>query len=87
MRSERWKFVEQVLAAALNHAPEARPEFLARCCQGDDDLRREVETLITAYDQAGNFIDESLPANLATSCTQNRQTRDGHRFHPAPVSP
>ena len=34
-------------------------------------MRREVETLIAAYNQAGNFINEPLPANLATNPYDN----------------
>lgn len=34
-------------------------------------MRREVETLIAAYNQAGNFINEPRPANLATNPYDN----------------
>ncbi len=67
MRPERWKIVEQILEAALEKAPDARAAFIAASCRGDADLRREVETLIRAYDQAGSFIEDPLLASISTA--------------------
>ncbi len=66
MRPERWKLVEQLLEAALEQAPAARSAFLAAACTGDEDLRREVESLLEADEQAGSFIAEPLLASIAT---------------------
>ncbi|HEV3386793.1 MAG TPA: serine/threonine-protein kinase, partial [Gemmata sp.] len=42
--------------------PSARNEFLARECGDDLDLRRAVETLLKAHDEAGGFLAEPHPA-------------------------
>ncbi|MBS1810322.1 MAG: protein kinase [Acidobacteria bacterium] len=71
MRPERWKVVEQILEAALEQAPDERLAFIAQACRGDEELRREVETLIKAYDQAGSFIEAPLLASVATAPQSN----------------
>ena len=42
---------------ALERAPEDRSAFLADACDGDQTLRREVESLISSHEQSGEFID------------------------------
>ena len=48
MRPERWRRIDEVLQAALDRRPEDRPSFLDSACAGDADLRREVESLLSA---------------------------------------
>jgi serine/threonine protein kinase len=43
--------------------PGARPAFLDRACAGDEALRREIDSLLAAHDEAGEFL--SLPAVAA----------------------
>ncbi len=54
------------MEAALEQPPAARPAFLSEACNGDDELRREVESLLQADEQAGSFIAEPLLASLPT---------------------
>jgi len=44
MTPERWRQMEDLYHSALEHAPEQRSAFLQEASQGDDDLRREVES-------------------------------------------
>ena len=44
----------------------ARKEFLARECGDDHSLRRAIETLLKAHDEAGGFLAEPHPALGAT---------------------
>ncbi len=71
MRPEQWNLVEQLLEAALEQPPAARPAFLAEACHGDGELRREVESLIHADEQAGSFIQEPLLASFSTASQDN----------------
>ncbi|MGH9834177.1 MAG: hypothetical protein ACRD9Y_14250 [Blastocatellia bacterium] len=57
MKPERWKQVEQLYHAALEHEPGAREAFLAQACAGDEDLRREVEELLRYDGEAEGFIE------------------------------
>ncbi len=59
MKPERWQQIEQLYHAALDHKVSGRNAFLNQACDGDADLRKEVESLIASHEQAGNFIAES----------------------------
>ena len=48
--NSRWEQINRIYDAALEVAEEERPVFLERNCQGDEELRREVESLL-AYDK------------------------------------
>jgi TolB-like protein len=48
---ERWQEVKKVLAGALKRAPAERHVFLDQACI-EPDVRREVESLIAAHEQA-----------------------------------
>ena len=56
MMSDRWRRIAQLYEAALQCAPSERSAFLESECSGDEMLRREVERLIVANDQAGDFL-------------------------------
>ncbi|MGH9836551.1 MAG: protein kinase domain-containing protein, partial [Blastocatellia bacterium] len=58
MSPERWQQIERLYHDALKLAPEHRLAFLDRACAGDDELRREVESLLASHDEAGTFIDK-----------------------------
>ena len=51
MTSEKWKQVEALFEQTLEAAAAERPQFLHNI--GDDELRREVESLLEAHQQAG----------------------------------
>lgn len=50
MKSEQWQQIKQIFGAAFDLSLEERPTFLAEACQGDEDLRREVEALLDSFD-------------------------------------
>jgi TolB-like protein/Tfp pilus assembly protein PilF len=57
MTSERWQQVNDLFQLAAERAPAERKTFLQTACQGDEGLRREVESLIASYERAENFIE------------------------------
>jgi Tol biopolymer transport system component/predicted Ser/Thr protein kinase len=46
MTPERWQQVDQLYHSALEREPEQRGVFLAEACAEDEELRREVESLL-----------------------------------------
>jgi serine/threonine protein kinase/tetratricopeptide (TPR) repeat protein len=46
MTSERWRQVEALYHAASEKEPSQRSAFLDEACQGDEELRREVKSLL-----------------------------------------
>ena len=49
---------ENLFAQALDLEPEHRASFLAEACEGDPDLRREVEAMLGDADKADDFFAE-----------------------------
>src|ERR1700693_2825438 len=54
MSPERWQKLAQLHRAALEREPGGRSVFLDQACQGDVELRREVEALLAQGDAAGD---------------------------------
>jgi len=57
LNQERWGRVEELYHAAMEREPARRDDFLAQACDGDEDLRREVESLLAA-DGSKALIDQ-----------------------------
>src|SRR2546427_2003475 len=57
MKAERWPAVERLYHGALERAAEERAAFLNDACGNDDELRREVESLLAYEDKAKDFIE------------------------------
>ena len=72
MQAKRWQEIDRLFDAALERAPAERASFLADACAGDDELRREVESLLEAHDRAGTFI-ESPAMEMAAKAAADRQ--------------
>ncbi len=64
MTPERWKQVEELFHAALERDEAERAPFLDQACAGDDELRREVESLLVSAAAAGDVI-EAQPQDVA----------------------
>jgi eukaryotic-like serine/threonine-protein kinase len=57
MTPERYEQIRQLFHDALEREPSDRAAFLDETC-GDDELRREVASLIASHEQADNFIEQ-----------------------------
>jgi len=60
MRQERWIQIEELFHLALKREPTERMAFLAEACGADAALRREVESLLLADDDAGSFLERGV---------------------------
>lgn len=58
MTPERWKQIEAVFEQALEIPAEERRAFFESSCDGDEELRREVESLLDSHGRAGSFMDK-----------------------------
>src|SRR5260221_9561028 len=57
MKPEHWQQLDQLFHSALQHEPAERAAFLEEACAGDESLRKQVEALLAAHDEAGSFIE------------------------------
>jgi len=60
MDSEQWKQVEALYNAALEIDAGEREGFLAAACAGDEELRREVLSLLSSSDRTDSFMEAPL---------------------------
>ena len=67
MRSELWRQAEELFHAALEQSPEERRAFLDSACGQDTELRRHVELLVSAEENAGSFLDKSGAPDLTAT--------------------
>jgi serine/threonine protein kinase len=51
MNPERWRAVNAVLHGALSCEPAHRDAFVEQACAGDEELRRELASLLAAHDR------------------------------------
>ena len=54
-----------MLQGALDRPPQERASFLDEACAGDEELKEEATSLISAYDEAGDFIEQPAIAQDA----------------------
>lgn len=55
---ERWREIDRVVDGALDLAPPLRAAYVARACAGDPELGADVERLLRACEDAGDFLAE-----------------------------
>jgi serine/threonine protein kinase/Tol biopolymer transport system component len=56
MTPERWQHIEKLYYAALERDATERAGFLDGACGGDEEVRREVESLLASHEQAGELL-------------------------------
>lgn len=65
MNVQRWQQITNIFEAALEREPAERSAFIAERCASDEELRREVEAMLSSHDQASQFIEEPAIAVAA----------------------
>jgi serine/threonine-protein kinase len=78
MTPERWQKIEQLCNAALEREASRRAAFLAQACQGDDELRLEVESLLEQEKPAERFL-ESPALEVAAAALGKMPGGDGRQ--------
>jgi serine/threonine protein kinase/Tol biopolymer transport system component len=72
MNAEKLKRTEEIYHAAMEILPARRQSFLNETCAGDEDLRREVESLLAVNRTANNLFD-TPPESLAAEMFSNKE--------------
>jgi len=67
MKRELWRRAEELFHAALERPAEARRAFLDEACGDDEELRRQVELLVSRDEQADSFLERPMLADLAAT--------------------
>ncbi len=59
MNQDRWKQIDELFDAVLDLPEAERERFLSEKCGGDEDLRKEVLSLLSASGGTDNFLEKS----------------------------
>ena len=82
MDPERWQRIKEVFAAALDLPPEQRAEWLSITLPDNPALAREVQNLLAAYDEAGDFYEQGALAAIPDLQQQPEGAVEGMRVGP-----
>ena len=71
---EKWDQVKELFTSALERDAAERSDFLRQACGDDLSLRNEIESLLSSFDGAPNFLEESpiLLSALSSAMTGKR---------------
>ena len=64
-KREQWKNLKELFGAVLECEPERRSEFLQRACGSDGELRSELESLLSAYENSSELSQSPWPMDVA----------------------
>jgi hypothetical protein len=79
MTSERWRQIEELYHAALARPGKERDSFLREATAGDEELRREVESLLTFDSQAEDFLETTALGETVRTLTGDEDSIEGHQ--------
>ena len=74
MTPQRWEQIRQVFDGALERPAQDRAAYLRVLCARDDELRREVETLLLSSERAGEFLETPAAQLSQFICATCRAT-------------
>jgi len=65
MTPERWQQINDLYHSSLEREPLERAAFLTQACDGDEELRQEIESLLNSHEQDDGFIEQPVVGALA----------------------
>ena len=72
MNSERWQQVKVLFDEAIALEPPKRGRFLSEVCKNDEQLRREIETLLDSFDEAESFMESPAVEEVASLIVERK---------------
>src|ERR1700746_837997 len=72
MEPELWQRITDLFDEAMTRGQKERIAFLEEACEGDRDLRKQVERLVKSHEKSGDFLESSAFAVAPELLTDNR---------------
>ena len=72
MKPELWQRITDLFDEAMTRGPKERMAFLKEACEGDSDLREQVERLIKSHEKSTEFLESSAFAVAPELLTDDR---------------
>jgi len=78
--SQRWQRVKEIFDGALELHGAEREAFLDQSCDGDTEVREEVDSLLRSYEVAGSFMEAPAVAQAADDLASEQKLTPGQRI-------
>ncbi|MGH9854401.1 MAG: serine/threonine protein kinase, partial [Blastocatellia bacterium] len=85
MKPERWQHIEELFRTVVARPTAERESYLTQACNGDEELRREVLSLL-ARDTAEDFIREQIATAAVAFAAKPKDDLTGERIGPYRVT-
>src|SRR5204863_1657718 len=72
MEPELWQRITDLFDEAMTRGPKERLAFLEEACEGDRDLRKQVERLVKSHEKSGDFLESSAFTEAPELLTDDR---------------
>src|SRR6266540_1956472 len=72
MEPERWQRITDLFDEVMTREPKERIAFLEKACEGDRDLRKQVERLVKSHEKSADFLESSAFAVAPELLTNDR---------------
>jgi Tol biopolymer transport system component len=82
MTPERWREIERVYQSALTRDSRERASYLDQACACDQELRREVESLLAQQPGISEYLATPAMVVAARQLAEDRQSLVGRQFGP-----
>ncbi|MDQ4122781.1 MAG: protein kinase [Acidobacteriota bacterium] len=80
MKADRFKQVDEILDAALDLPASEREAFISTICSGDDSLRHEILSLLSAEKKTNDFLENSAMNLMAHELAAERKKDSSFSF-------
>jgi serine/threonine protein kinase len=74
MNRDKWQKAKEIFDAALKLDPNGREQFLAEASAGDEELHREVESLLANSDENISFLEKPAVGEVAEIIINQKET-------------
>src|SRR5258708_4129621 len=84
MTPERWQRIDALLSAALDCKEEHRASVVPQACEGDEDIKNQIQRLLSAHSAADGFLEGPPPAAawiIAAQAEVDEHADDGPAPH------
>lgn len=71
MNPERWQKLDELFHSALERDPVEREAFITEVCEGDEDLTKELYSMIAHHEQARSFMESPAYAVVAETIVED----------------
>jgi eukaryotic-like serine/threonine-protein kinase len=80
MEPERWRHIDKLLGEALELEVSQRAAFLDQACADDEVLRRKIDALLAAHEQAESFIEAPAFGEAAQALADEARSMVGRQL-------